>query len=69
MPRLEISSPRPDVQRHVEVALSLAPTVKPPLPLLAAAPAAPPVPPGRLTETTIDWLDTPPVHCSPLDDY
>jgi hypothetical protein len=68
MPTVEINTARPNAQRHLEVALSLAQGIKtnaapPPVPVVL------PIKPAKRVEFTADWLDTPADHCSPLDDY
>jgi hypothetical protein len=65
----EINSPRPKVQRHPEVALSLVQVPKPiaTLPLLKKT--VMPLKPVNPQEFAADWLDTPAAHCWPLDDY
>jgi hypothetical protein len=69
MPIVEVSSSRPDVQRHVEVALSLAPAMKTNVAAATPSPITTTARPLSWPDVTADWLDTPAAHCSPLDDY
>jgi hypothetical protein len=55
-----------NAQRHAEVALSLGQARNPSVGTDCVPTAVKPV---SRAETVADWLDTPPDHCSPLDDY
>ena len=66
---IETNSARLNAQRHIEVALSLAQGKNASVDLAGAECLPTAVKPVGWSETVADWLDTPPPHCSPLDDY
>ncbi len=66
---IEISSTRLNAQCHAEVALSLAQGKSAKVDRAGTECLPTAVKPVGWSEPAADWLDTPPLHCSPLDDY
>jgi hypothetical protein len=65
----QTTAPRANTARHIEIAWGLAPTARLPIPIPPARPVKLPVVGENRSEFSVEWLDTPATHCSPLDDY